>query len=206
MKVRTAAKRDAILFAASQLFLELGYEGASMNELVRRLGGSKATLYGYFPSKEVLFAAVVRSIATSHLSNAVMTLQKNVDREADLRQSLQRFAEDVLQILTNDDNALAVYRMVLGESGRSDVGQIFYEAGPSEAIELLGKLLSACMARGMLQARDPHVCALQLLSLVTAETNARLYQQAPAKVSKAEIKRIAERAIETFLFGQLPAR
>ena len=51
MRVRTQARRDTIIEAAIQLFEEAGYEGASMSELARRLGGSKATLYGYFPSK-----------------------------------------------------------------------------------------------------------------------------------------------------------
>ncbi len=60
MKVRTEARRNVILEAAVALFKELGYERTSMNELAKRLGGSKATLYGYFASKEELFRAVVK--------------------------------------------------------------------------------------------------------------------------------------------------
>ena len=71
MKVRTEARRDAIVDAAAELFQECGYERASMNELARRLGGSKATLYNYFPSKESLLVAVVKAYATGHLSDAV---------------------------------------------------------------------------------------------------------------------------------------
>jgi AcrR family transcriptional regulator len=74
MKVRTEARREAIVEAAALLFQEVGYERASMNELTKRLGGSKATLYGYFPSKESLFVEVVRSVATVHLSEAVAQL------------------------------------------------------------------------------------------------------------------------------------
>ena len=51
MKVKTEARREAIVEAAAQLFQEMGYERASMNELAKRLGGSKTTLYNYFPSK-----------------------------------------------------------------------------------------------------------------------------------------------------------
>lgn len=206
MRVRTAAKREAILSAAARLFLEQGYERASMNELVKRMGGSKATLYGYFSSKEALFAAVVQSIATPHLSNAALALQKATERDMDLQQALTRFGEDLLQVLMNEASALAVYRMVLSEAGHSDVGQIFHDAGPAESINLLGRLLAAFMEKGQLRKADAHVSAQQLLALVTAEVNARLYQRAPAKVSKAEVRRMSERAIETFLFGMAPGR
>ena len=68
MKVRTAARREAILEEALRLFEENGYERATMSELTRRLGGSKATLYGYFPSKQDLFLATIESRASEHLA------------------------------------------------------------------------------------------------------------------------------------------
>ncbi|CAI1972516.1 Uncharacterized HTH-type transcriptional regulator yvdT [Serratia ficaria] len=74
MKVRTNARRDAIVEEAALLFQEMGYERASMNELAKRVGGSKATLYGYFSSKEELFTAVVRQHVTQHLSEAATEL------------------------------------------------------------------------------------------------------------------------------------
>ena len=60
MRVRTESKREAILEAASHVFLESGFEGASMAEIAARVGGSKATLYGYFGSKEDLFVEVTQ--------------------------------------------------------------------------------------------------------------------------------------------------
>ncbi len=61
-RVRTArrtprgeARRSALLEAAREVFLEQGYEGASIEEIVRRVGGSKASLYAYFGSKQGLF-------------------------------------------------------------------------------------------------------------------------------------------------------
>ena len=61
MRVRTEEKRDTIVQAASEVFLELGFEGASMSQIAARVGGSKRTLYGYFGSKEDLFLAVMDS-------------------------------------------------------------------------------------------------------------------------------------------------
>ena len=61
MRVKTQEKKQAILQVAAQAFRELGFEGTSMCEIRDRVGGSKATLYSYFPSKEDLFFEVIFS-------------------------------------------------------------------------------------------------------------------------------------------------
>src|ERR1700740_2417826 len=123
MKVRTAQKRESIIEAAAALFAEMGYERASMSELVKRLGGSKATIYGYFASKEALFEAVVRASATGHLSAGAQELSLSSGESGQtLESALLRFAERMLMVTQNDERALAVYRMVIAESGHSDVG------------------------------------------------------------------------------------
>ncbi len=201
MKVRTEARREAIIDAAAKLFQEMGYEGASMNELAKRLGGSKATLYSYFPSKEELFVAVVQAYATLHLSDAVHGLLDDPDNEAGLETTLRRFGEQMLLILVNDESALAVYRMVVAEAGRSDVGMLFYESGPSESIAVLAALLAGAMERGELRRADPHVTALQFLALVTAESEVRLYQRNPQPLERDHIRQMADRAVDMFLKG-----
>jgi AcrR family transcriptional regulator len=55
VRVKTAARREAILAAAKQVFQDMGYDRASMDEVAARFGGSKATVYRYFGSKEALF-------------------------------------------------------------------------------------------------------------------------------------------------------
>lgn len=201
MKVRTEAKRVAIVQAAIGLFRELGYERASMSELVKRLGGSKATLYGYFPSKEALFSAVVRASATTHLSEATADLRLAGESQESLESTLLRFAEGMLRVLTNDANALAVYRMVIAEAGRSEVGQLFYDSGPSESIQALASLLEAAMARGELRKSPSFVAALQFTALVTAETDLRLFQRDPAPLELSVIREMAGRAVDMFFNG-----
>ena len=71
MKVRTEARREAILEIASQVFLEFGFERASMAEIVRRIGGSKSTIYGYYPSKEALFQAVTQAMPMKSMKTPV---------------------------------------------------------------------------------------------------------------------------------------
>lgn len=200
MKVRTEARREAIVDAAAALFKETGYERASMNELARRLGGSKATLYSYFPSKESLLVAVVKAYATGHLSDAVSGLSAPLP-DLPLETVLTRFGERMLMVLTNDGSALAVYRMVIAEAGRSDIGMLFYDAGPAESIEALALFLSRAMEKGQMAKADADLRAKQFLALVTAQTNMRLYLCDPAPLDIAQIRQLVKNAVDMFLYG-----
>lgn len=200
MKVRTEARRDAIVDAAATLFQEMGYERASMNELARRLGGSKATLYSYFPSKESLLVAVVKAYATGHLSDAVNHLSAPL-HEVDIETVLTRFGERMLLVLTNDGTALAVYRMVIAEAGHSDIGMLFYDAGPSECVEVLASFLKVAMDKGQLAEADPRLRAIQFLALVTAETDMRIFQRDPEPLNLEQIRLLVSNAVDMFLRG-----
>jgi AcrR family transcriptional regulator len=204
MKVRTEARRQAIIAAAAQLFQEAGYEGASMNELAKRLGGSKATLYGYFPSKEELFGAVVRAVATNHLFDATRELNGDIADRTALEMALIHFGERMLYVLTNEKSATDVYRMVVAEAGRSDVGRLFYEAGPSESITILASVLEGAMARGEIRRADTRVAAMQYTALVTAEVTARIFQQDPPPLALKEIQQMVARAADLFFAGMTP--
>lgn len=200
MKVRTEARRAAIVEIAAAVFLEMGYEGASMNEVSKRLGGSKATLYGYFSSKEALFVAVVEMYGTSSLYEAIAGLLEPVEHLA-LEAQLLRFGRMMMAILMNDSTAIKVYRLVLSESGRSDIGELFHDAGPNQCVEALSQLMSRAMAQGELKEACAKLRAKQFLSLLTAQTGERLFQQAPASMSLVEIEELVANAVEMFLGG-----
>ncbi|MBC3951534.1 TetR/AcrR family transcriptional regulator [Pseudomonas folii] len=204
MKVRTESRRTAIVETAASVFLELGYEGASMKEVSTRLGGSKATLYGYFASKEALFVAVVQMYATSHLYNAVADLTAKSETSISLEEKLLEFGRQMLMIVTNDSTAIKVYRMVLAESGRSDIGKLFYESGPSQGIDALATLMSVAIESGELRPGNPRVRAKQFLSLITAEPEERLFQQNPAPMTHDEIEQMVTAAVDMFLNGAAP--
>lgn len=177
-----------------------------MSELARRLGGSKATLYGYFPAKEELFVAVVQAFATSHLAEATSVILAALEERPALGPLLNKAGNCVLQVMLNDRRAILVYRMVLAEAGRSNVGQLFHGAGPSQFIDALANLLAEAMERGAMRKIDPRVAAMQFLSLLTAENGVRLYERTPPPVASAEIERRVIRAVDLFLEGVRPKR
>lgn len=198
MKVRTEARREAIVQEAARLFREMGYERASMNELAQRLGGSKATLYGYFPSKEALFVAVTQAMGDLYLTEPIAKLDASAPE--DLEGALRRFGEAFL-VLANESDATAVYRMVVGESGHSDVGRLFFEAGPRRCIEGVAGFMRKALDHGDLRPGKPEVFAHQYLALLTAETEDRLFQRDPAPMTRPQVRAMVDRALELFLRG-----
>lgn len=107
---RGVARRQAFLQAARTVFLEQGYEAASVNDVVRLAGGSLATLYSQFGNKEGLFLAVIQD---EHERLTEAMTPKSVDN-VPLEQGLQQIGEQFLRaILTRE--SLAFFRLVVGE-------------------------------------------------------------------------------------------
>lgn len=78
MKKKTETKSQAIVDIAAEVFREMGFQRASMSEICRRVGGSKATIYNYFPSKELLFFEVMRQANESEF----MAIHQALDHAA----------------------------------------------------------------------------------------------------------------------------
>ena len=154
-------RRDHILDVARECFLKEGYAGCSMSTIAARLGGSKGTLYNYFPSKEELFEAFVRR-ACARFTDALSDAPPAGD---DLRDRLVHFARAFLEHLLSPD-AIAVQRLVIGEGDRfPELGPMFYAAGPRIIIGRMADELSALMADGRLRRADPVAAAIQFKDL-----------------------------------------
>jgi AcrR family transcriptional regulator len=195
MRVRTEAKREAILEIAAKAFIEMGYERASMAEISARVGGSKATLYGYFESKEQLFVEVATAVGEKHLADAFAELEQT---SADVQVALQRFGETMVGFLVQPDT-LATQRMVIAEAGHSDIGQRFYKAGPGRGLVAVTAYLQAAIDAGRLRAADARVAALHLIALFQAETMPLRMLGVPVSTSRAQIRQAIERALAVFL-------
>jgi len=196
MRVRTEAKRTDILDTAAAVFLEQGFERASMSEIAARIGGSKATLYGYFRSKEELFVAVAIAESEKHLAPAFAELD---DQSANLRDALLAAGEKVVIFILSPD-AIAAQRMVVSEAGRSDIGQHFFENGRQRGIRRLAAFLDAACGAGKIRQCDFAVAATHFCSLIESEwVPSILYGIARPAPSRREIRESTERAVDAFL-------
>lgn len=166
MRIRTEAKRETIIEVASEVFLEAGFEGATMTQIAARVGGSKRTLYGYFSNKEELFIAVALSSAEGLLAPLFESLATT---DEDLPTTLTRFGFGLIELVTRE-HTLQIHRTMIGVSGRTDIGRMFFATGPAKGQEMLSKYLAQQMDVGAIKRRDPTIAAQHFTALLQAET------------------------------------
>ncbi len=158
-------KADRILAAARTLFLQHGYGETSMDAIARHAAVSKATLYSHFDSKAALFAALIVT-ECRRLSDAIG--QRALD-QPDIRDALLQVAHDVNNLLCSGDG-LTMYRIVVAEVPRfPELGEVFYDSGPTIMIDRIANILSRAANRGLLEIVDPRIAAIQFISLIRGE-------------------------------------
>lgn len=194
---RQRLRRETILDVAAQSFLENGYAGTTMSAIAATLGGSKGTLWSYFPSKEQLFAAVIERVSNAFREELTVIL--NPADEVAL--ALERFCAEFVRKVTSPE-AIALNRLVMGETARfAEVGRIFHESAPRLTRDLLATFLSSAMARGLLRAGDPLSAAQHLTSLCMSGCHQRLMLGLIDRVDAEMIGRDVSNALDTFLRG-----
>lgn len=193
MRVKTESRRQAIVQAAAHVFLEKGYAGTKMSDIAQTVGYSKATLYGYFESKEDLFLVTVQTLADAQFNTPFSQL----DPAGPTRDTLQAFAEAMLSVTTSDD-ALALFRLVVAGSVDRQVAQRMFEQGPRLADRAVVEFLNLAIERGELKRCDTTMAADHLRGLLESQFfHKRLFGviQVP---SPQEISEAAKRALGVF--------
>ncbi|WP_377811101.1 TetR/AcrR family transcriptional regulator [Azospirillum sp. A29] len=143
MPAGTSVRRIAILTVAGRTFLRQGYADASMDGIAAEVGGSKSTLYRYFPSKAALFAAYVEEIGTLTRSTLAAVQVEEKGTEAVLEDTARAYLDLILS-----PSALAVTRLVMAETVRfPEIGRIFYERGIRRAESQIAAILQRLAER-----------------------------------------------------------
>ncbi|TPW36014.1 TetR/AcrR family transcriptional regulator [Oecophyllibacter saccharovorans] len=191
-----ADKRSQILEGAGRVFLESGYEGASMSEIARMAGVSKGTLYNHFASKADLFSAFFRQ-TSSQMQAALEVLGRN--DSPNLRDSLTQAAEGIINVLLQP-HALGLYRIIVTEAAHfPKLADIFWHNGFASTLENLSHWFSAAAARGQLNISDPQLAADQFMMLCQTRIVQRRRFMIPVEDDPASITRIATLTAESFL-------
>jgi AcrR family transcriptional regulator len=164
MRTRSEARRQRILEEAGAVFREMGYEQASMNDIAERVGGSKATLYSYFPSKSALFVAVMSSSSAAAFEPVFTTLSSELPMVA----TIETFGRHYLEAVCADAT-LRTYRMAVAEAAGSDIGRLLYENGPLRGWTEVADFIRVHQAAGRLRAdADAMQAAWRLRGLLEA--------------------------------------
>jgi AcrR family transcriptional regulator len=154
-RVRTEEKRSEIIRAAAELFDELGYDRCSMATLCDKLGGSKATLYGYFPSKEEL----LRAVLDFQVATDADRIMRDFPASDDLRESLVLLGTAYLNKRMSPLPVMNI-RMIATQPAGSTMGKEFYENIIRPAFHRLKDKFAELIEQGKLKPSDPEVMML----------------------------------------------
>ncbi|MCC7274512.1 MAG: TetR/AcrR family transcriptional regulator [Alphaproteobacteria bacterium] len=192
---RETDRRAGIIEIAHAAFLADGYAATSMSAIAARLGGSKGTLYNYFPSKEDLFVAVIETRCEE-----IMAFIYEVELEGgDFAQALNRLGRRFLGFALGEE-AIATYRLVTAESGRfPEVGRALYERGFQRGIARLAAYFERAVEQGHLRAGDLRRAAEQFFDLCKSGLHHRRLWNVSPMAGEEEIAAHVGGAVETFL-------
>lgn len=192
-EARKQDRRDAIVAVARRSFLEDGYAATSMSGLLKTLGGSKATLWSYFRSKEELFGAVIADVTAAFRQQVKSELLTPGEMQA----TLVNFCRSFMNKTAHPD-AVAAWRLVVAESGRfPEVGQIFYQQAAGHIERALATYISEQITAGRLRDEGATDMARVLIGMTAAQQNRRLWGVAAA--GSEEMDLLARRFVGYFL-------
>jgi len=190
------AKRRQIMDGARRVFMEMGFDAASMNDITRAAGVSKGTIYVYFANKEELFEALVdeeRHVIFGDLYRAL-------GDTSDLRAALVRFGL-ALSVKITAPQVIRAQRTVIGASERiPELGRRFYERGPKQGHDRVMAFLAAAVERGWLEIDDLDLAAYQLTELMLAGLFRQcLFAYRTEAPGSADIEYVVRAGVDVFL-------
>jgi AcrR family transcriptional regulator len=168
-----------------------------MSSIAALLGGSKATLYKYFTSKEELFHAVMQRKCEA----VVGPLEQLAGSSPDPATLLLAFGKIFLTRLCQPD-AIVIHRTVHAEAERfPEVARTFFSYGPDAAYAVLTPALARFHAEGVIDCPDPRLAAEQFLAMVRGDIHLRVSSGLITPPGEAEIERQVNHAVGIFVRG-----
>jgi TetR/AcrR family transcriptional regulator, mexJK operon transcriptional repressor len=188
-------RRAAMLEAATAVFLERGYEGATLAEIIARSGGSRATLYALFGDKAGLFAAIIAALRERIVAPVAARIEGSAEA------ALLTVGTGFMRVMMAPES-LGLYRIVIAEGARfPDLAEAVFSAGPKAAADGLSRYLAEKVRSGELMLADSGVSARHFLEMVKGDLHFRaLLGLAPAPTAE-EIEACVALAVKTFVDG-----
>lgn len=191
----SGVRRERILAIAEFMFLEHGYGAVSMSSIAREVGGSKGTLWRYYPDKEKLFSAVIDRAARSFQ----LEVAEQFNHHGPLDELLVSFCRTFLRRASQAD-AIRVRRLVLAEVGRfSELGPIYFGRVLLPTQQVIARYIQAAATDGIIDCADPMVAAQQLTSLCMAGHYMPRLLGMHDQLTSSQIEEDAASAATTFL-------
>ena len=189
-----SSKRRQILDGARKVFMDLGFDGASMGEIARAAGVSKGTLYVYFADKSRLFEAIVEQESLAQGEIAF-----NFDPARDAATTLRDFGEAYINLICRPGGGSAIRTVMAIAERMPEVGRRYYECVLDKTIHRLAGYLDAHVASGELAIDDRQLAASQFMMMCQASLFLPFIFQAAPPPSPERISQVVDSATRMFL-------
>ncbi|MDD4914745.1 MAG: TetR/AcrR family transcriptional regulator [Methylococcales bacterium] len=196
---KDASKREDIVYAASQLFLERGYELTSVDAVARLADVSKLTIYSHFENKADLFKEVIRlrceqQTAPDHFQDYA---------HLPIEQGLLALGRSLVELIFCPDS-LRLLRIIQAEAVQHpEIVQIFYREGPQRVKTAFGELLRTWSRQGLLTVANVDRATEQFFSLLKGEAHIKAMMHLDVKMDEAELDAHVRACVRLFLAGYL---
>ena len=189
---RGRSREAAIVEAATRHFLDFGYGATTLDAIAKQAGGSKSSLYRFFPTKGDLFQAVVASVVAD-------TGGVRLDPDAEVYGSLFDFAFERLCVVFAPQH-WSLLRLIMAERDRFPrIANAYVQIGPRRSRERLAAYLHALDERGSLRAEAPREAADFFVGMLMHEWYVKHLYSAQRLPTKAQKRRRARRVVRSFL-------
>ena len=198
MDSRSARKHEAILEAATSVFLDKGYAGTSMDDIAKLAAVSKQTVYKHFSDKEKLFADIV--LATTDRLDTTIDLLADLPTDAtNLEENLTRLARQFLTALT-DPRVIQLRRLIIANADVfPDLGTEWYERGFQRGLTSLAATFQRLADQGLLRIDDTLLAANHFSGLLLWIPVNRAMFTGRVQHTEADLDRYAAAGARVFL-------
>jgi len=189
-----SSKRRQILDGARKVFMDLGFDAASMNEIARSAGVSKGTLYVYFADKNRLFEAILENEALEQ-GKVLFNLDPGRDPETTLRE----FGWAYMALLCRPGGGSWIRTVMAIAERMPEVGRRYYANVLEKLVHRLADYLRAHVASGDLAIDDCQLAASQFMEVCKASLFLPFVFQAAPAPSADRIAQVVDSATRMFL-------
>jgi len=188
-------RREAIMEAALELFIEKGYAAVTVDEIIRKSGGSKSSVYEYFGTKEGLLHAIIASVANEVLTVADTPVAEGTDPRETLTNIGIKFCSEILT-----EKGIGLFRLAVSNSRRyPELSRMFYESGPKKTFMGVAEYMRKEAAAGRLNIKNPTLASELFLCMILGKGHIAIPVGGAKPPSKAKIKELVEEAVEVFM-------
>lgn len=209
---RGHARCRALLDAAAALFVEKGYAGTSLSDVLRVAGGSRTTLYAHFGDKDGLFRAMMEEHCARVLDGmapdalALDAPAGSVSEQvADPEERLVRIALHIMHALT-EPQTTAILRTLISEGARiPDLVETFVRVGPERTRERMAGCLRELAETGRIRVADPDAAAQAFCGMVTGNLLMERLILPDRPVDMPAVEAYVRACVHLFLRGAAPS-